>query len=66
MSTGGNIINALELLKKDHTKVLKKLIEHHAGEEEEMFPLARKTMSESEFEELGEKMQARKKELIAG
>ncbi|WP_104202738.1 hemerythrin domain-containing protein [Billgrantia saliphila] len=47
-------------------KVLKELIEHHAEEEEEeMFPQARKTMSERELEELGEKMQARKKELMA-
>lgn len=47
-------------------KVLKELIEHHAGEEEEeMFPQARKTMSELQLEELGEKMQARKKELMA-
>jgi hemerythrin superfamily protein len=48
-------------------KVLKELIEHHAEEEEEeMFPQARKTMSEAELEELGKRMQARKKELMAG
>lgn len=48
-------------------KVLKELIEHHAAEEEEeMFPQARKTMTKSELEELGERMQARKKELMAG
>lgn len=47
-------------------KVLKELIEHHAkDEEEEMFPQARKTMSARELEELGEKIQARKKELKA-
>ncbi|NIC04682.1 hemerythrin domain-containing protein [Billgrantia bachuensis] len=47
-------------------KVLKELIEHHAEEEEEeMFPQARKTMSTRQLEELGEKMQLRKKELMA-
>ena len=47
-------------------KVLKELIEHHAEEEEdEMFSQARKTISERELEELGERMQARKKELMA-
>lgn len=47
-------------------KVLKELVEHHASEEEEeMFEQARKTMSESQLEELGEQMAARKKELMA-
>ena len=48
-------------------KVLRELVEHHAeDEEEEMFPMARKAMTESELEELGEKMQARKQELQQG
>lgn len=47
-------------------KVLRELIEHHASEEEEeIFEQVRKTMSEAELEELGERMQARKKELQA-
>lgn len=47
-------------------KVLKELLDHHADEEEEeMFEQARKTMSESELNELGEQMAARKKELMA-
>ncbi|HET8791305.1 MAG TPA: hemerythrin domain-containing protein [Modicisalibacter sp.] len=46
-------------------KVLKELLEHHADEEEEeMFEQARKTMSESDLNELGDKMAARKKELM--
>lgn len=45
-------------------KVLKELVEHHADEEEEeMFKLAEKAMSKDELKELGEKMEARKKEL---
>jgi hemerythrin-like domain-containing protein len=45
-------------------KVLKELIEHHADEEEdEMFKLARKSMSREELQELGEKMEARKQEM---
>jgi hemerythrin-like domain-containing protein len=45
-------------------KVLKELIEHHADEEEEeMFPKAEQLLSEAELEELGQRMQARKKEL---
>lgn len=45
-------------------KVLKELIEHHADEEEEeMFKLARKSMSREELQELGEKMEARKREI---
>lgn len=48
-------------------KVLRELVEHHAeDEEEEMFPMARKAMTEDELEELGEKMQARKQELQQG
>ena len=47
-------------------KVLKELIEHHADEEEkEMFPRARKLLSAEELDELGEKMAARKRELMA-
>lgn len=46
-------------------KVLKELLDHHTEEEEdEMFEQARKTMSESELDELGDKMAARKKELM--
>ena len=45
-------------------KVLKELVEHHADEEEkEMFKSARKAMSRSELQELGDRMSARKKEL---
>jgi hemerythrin-like domain-containing protein len=48
-------------------KVLKELVEHHAGEEEkEMFPKARKVMSRGELQELGARMQQRKKELQRG
>lgn len=47
-------------------KVVKELLEHHIDEEEEdMFEQARQTMSESELNELGELMMARKKELMA-
>jgi len=45
-------------------KVLKELIEHHADEEEkEMFKRARKVMDAAELRELGQRLQARKKEL---
>ena len=45
-------------------KVLKELIEHHAGEEErDMFPRARKLMSAAQLGELGERMAQRKREL---
>ncbi len=48
-------------------KVLKELVEHHAGEEEkEMFPRARKLLSREELAELGERLDARKEELLAG
>ena len=47
-------------------KVLKELVEHHADEEEkEMFKSARKAMSRSTLQELGDRMAARKKELGA-
>lgn len=47
-------------------KVLKELVTHHAKEEErEMFPAARKVLSDDELEQLGERMAARKKELLA-
>ena len=46
-------------------KVLKELVEHHADEEEdEMFKEAKKLMSKEELEELGERMEERKKELM--
>ncbi len=49
------------------TKVLKELVEHHAGEEEkEMFPEARKVLSRTELQDLGDRMQQRKKELKSG
>jgi hemerythrin superfamily protein len=45
-------------------KVLKDLIEHHAGEEEkEMFPRARELLSKQELTALGERMDQRKQEL---
>ena len=45
-------------------KVLKELIEHHAGEEEkEMFPKARKLFDRGELRELGDRLKERKKEL---
>ena len=48
------------------TKVLKELIEHHAGEEEkEMFPKARKLFDRAELRELGDRLRQRKKELGA-
>jgi hemerythrin-like domain-containing protein len=48
-------------------KVLKDLIEHHAEEEEtEMFPKARKAISQSELLEIGKQIQSRKQDLQAG
>ncbi len=48
-------------------KVLKELVEHHAGEEEkDMFPKARKVMSRSELQDLGDRMKQRKTQLLAG
>ena len=47
-------------------KVLKELIEHHAEEEEkEMFPRARELLGLERLRELGERMEARKAELMA-
>jgi hemerythrin-like domain-containing protein len=47
-------------------KVLKELIEHHADEEEkEMFPRARTLLGKEALVELGERLQARKQELMA-
>jgi hemerythrin superfamily protein len=47
-------------------KVLKEIVEHHAEEEEkEMFPRARKVMDAAELRELGERMEARKAELMS-
>lgn len=46
-------------------KVLKALIEHHAGEEEkEMFPRAKKLLSGQDLRSLGEQLEARKRELL--
>lgn len=46
-------------------KVLKDYIFHHLKEEEEeMFPKVRELISKKDLEELGEKMLARKKELL--
>ena len=48
-------------------KVLKELIEHHAGEEEkEMFPKARKVLGVAELRNLGGRMQSRKRSLSKG
>jgi hemerythrin superfamily protein len=45
-------------------KVLKDLVEHHAGEEEEeMFPRARKLLSAQQLDALGARIQAREREL---
>jgi len=45
-------------------KVLKDLIEHHAGEEEkQMFPKAKKVMNTSELQELGLQLNERKEQL---
>jgi hemerythrin superfamily protein len=47
------------------SKVLKELVEHHAGEEEkEMFPKARKVMDRNELRELGDRMAERKRQLM--
>jgi len=46
-------------------KVLKELIEHHAGEEEkEMFKRAKALMDEDELEDLGTRLEERKMELM--
>ena len=46
--------------------VMKENIEHHIEEEEgEMFPQARQIFERSELQELGERMKARKDELMA-
>jgi hemerythrin superfamily protein len=49
-------------------KVLKDLIEHHAKEEEEkiMFAKAKKAMGREELQELGQRMEERKEELMSG
>ena len=46
-------------------KVLKELIDHHAKEEEkDMFPRARKLLGKAELKALGERLAARKAELV--
>jgi hemerythrin-like domain-containing protein len=46
---------------------MKENVEHHIEEEEgEMFKQARQVFSDDELEELGERMKARKDELLAG
>lgn len=48
------------------SKVLKELIEHHAGEEEkEMFPRARELLDKATLADLGSRMARRKVELGA-
>lgn len=48
-------------------KVLKELIEHHLKEEEElMFPVAREAFSHEQLNVLGQRIDARKKELESG
>jgi hemerythrin superfamily protein len=47
-------------------KVLKDLVEHHAEEEEdELFPRARRLLEKEELVEIGRRVKARKKELLA-
>ncbi|MGH8233758.1 MAG: hemerythrin domain-containing protein [Rhodanobacteraceae bacterium] len=46
-------------------KVLKELVEHHVKEEEgDMFPRAKKLMSKDQLEALGDKLAARKQQLL--
>jgi hemerythrin-like domain-containing protein len=50
---------------KARAKVVKELVEHHADEEEkDMFPRARKLMTREELRDLGDRMAARKTELM--
>ena len=51
---------------KAKAKVLKELVTHHAKEEEkEMFPEAKKVLDREQLIELGARMAAKKKELLA-
>lgn len=46
-------------------KVLKELVTHHADEEEkEMFPRARQLFDKEQLKSMGERMEARKKQLV--
>lgn len=46
-------------------KVLRELVEHHADEEEEdMFKRAKKIFTKEQLEELGQRMESRKEELL--
>ena len=48
-------------------KVLKELIEHHAGDEEsEMFPRVRELLTAAQLRALGERMDERRREISAG
>jgi hemerythrin-like domain-containing protein len=49
-----------------HCKVLKDLVEHHLKEEEQrMFPIAKKVMDKSVLQDLGQRIQERKQEMMS-
>lgn len=51
---------------RGRAKVLKELVEHHAGDEEkDRFPRAKKIMSKETLATLGEQLEARKKQLLS-